>query len=158
MYLDGYICSLTDPDRPDIRIVDQTKTFAFHPDKPNPNNHFLGVSPLYSSGNVTLTGEDGSTWNLELTPTPNLAPWAYSGAGYSGGYNDGRGLGAYRGPFLEEYDEYDLSDLQRPINPETGEEVLAGHREQSVDLTLNGEVSGHGHTWLFTRTEEHAQS
>lgn len=157
-YFDGCITSLESPDQPEVRITDVKKSFEFFPGEHNPNNHGFGKTPLYSKARITLFGADGSTWDLDLKATPNLVPWAYSGAGYSGGYRDGKGLGAYRGPFLEEFEEYDMTkDIYRSMNPDTGEEVMPGHREQAVDVTVNGKHTGHGHTMLFALSKERTQ-
>jgi hypothetical protein len=112
---------------------------------------------LYTKGRIKLTDENDKVWDIDMTPTPKLAPWAYGGTGYFIGYSDTRGLGAYRG-VVEEFDTYDMTkSIHKPINLATGKEVAPGHREQSVDLVIDGRHHGHGHTMLACANEKIAQ-
>lgn len=78
---------------------------------------------------------DGS--RLEIIAEALCPAVDMQGLGYSGGYDDGRGLGCWRG---EEHVEYDVWDVSHP-----SEVVRAGgsvarpmHRIQPVRLTLRG--------------------
>ncbi|GAA4544053.1 hypothetical protein [Pseudonocardia xishanensis] len=72
--------------------------------------------------------------------------WAYRGTGYSGGYDDRRGLGAPR-PDTVEWDVLDLAtpgDVRRDGDP-----YPPGHREQPARVTIDG-VVGFGHVAIIT--------
>lgn len=154
-YLDGYIAYLDKPDQPDIRIVEIEKEFEFGHGDRGPSIGLFN-SPLYTKGRMKMIDENGKVWEIEINPTPNLAPWAYAGTGYFLGYNDGGPYGAYRG-VVEEWDTYDMTkDIHTPINTAAGKEVPPGHREQPVNVVLNG-VHGHGHTMLACKDREIAQ-
>lgn len=96
---------------------------------------------------VRLDVELASGRSLDVRAEPLMHAWAYSGTGYDGGFNDGRGLGAWRGEVTEH-------DVYRYLPPEgvrrDGVEVPPGHREQPVRLTVDGRP-GIGHLPLITR-------
>src|SRR5690606_38503697 len=75
--------------RASLRIVDVDHRITFHD----------GMR-AYERAELTLITEDGARW--EVVAEPILTAWAYNGTGYDTGYNDGKGLGVYRGPYLEE--------------------------------------------------------
>ena len=64
------------------------------------------------------------------------------GLGYSGGYNDGKGLGAWRSENLLETDVWDVSHPSKVVYPD-GTQKEHWHRIQPVSLSadLNGEIS-----------------
>lgn len=90
-----------------------------------------GVSATFDGGKI-----------LELTLDAQGAAIAMQGLGYSGGYADGRGLGAWRGETCLEADVYDVSHPSKVIYP-GGREKEHWHRIQpvSVDAVLDGERS-----------------
>jgi hypothetical protein len=59
------------------------------------------------------------------------------GLGYSGGYDDGRGLGVWRGEEHLEYDVWDVSDPTTVTRPD-GTRVRPIHRIQPVRVSLRG--------------------
>jgi hypothetical protein len=84
---------------------------------------------------VVATSTEGEEWVIKADSIGR--PWLYRGSGYDGGYNDGRGLGAYRGPWLAEHDFYDLTDPEACILPD-GRAIRPVHREQIARVTVNG--------------------
>lgn len=72
------------------------------------------------------------------------------GLGYSGGWNDRRGLGAWRGAHTVESDIWDISDPERVENG-TGKEWRPLHRIYPVRVDVSDGSSGTGsQTWLMT--------
>jgi hypothetical protein len=111
-----------------IRAVDVSHQISFVPG-----------TRVYDRARFQLRMADGR--ELAIDARPLLRPWAYRGTGYNGGYDDGMGLGAWRGTVLE-HDVYDLSDLETVRLD--GHPHRAGHREQPVRVTVDGE-EGIGH-------------
>ncbi|TAM64458.1 hypothetical protein [Mycobacterium sp.] len=74
-------------------------------------SHELAFHPngVVRSGELEFGTESGTT--ISLTFSELMAPLAYVGFGYLDGFDDGLGLGAYRGPRLMETDSYDVSDV-----------------------------------------------
>jgi hypothetical protein len=64
------------------------------------------------------------------------APVDMQGLGY-GGYDDGRGLGVWRGELHVERDVWDVSDPAEVVRP-SGERVRPIHRIQPVRVTIRG--------------------
>ena len=84
--------------------------------------------------------DDGRSWDFDATPL--RPPWDFSGSGYSGGWDDGAGLGVARGVALEA-DEYDMSapaDVRLP----DGSLRQHWHRETDVALVVDGPAAA-GH-------------
>lgn len=134
-YLDGYVSFPREPERPELRLAAlEKKSFQLH-------NGTL----RYKSAQLVFSGEDGSRWEVALEA--QLTAWAYRGTGYDRGYNDGLGLGAYRGAYLQETDVYDVSDPE-VVRDLTGNPIDCGHREQGALITVNG-MQGHAHTAHF---------
>ncbi len=80
---------------------------------------------------VIATFEDGKQLQLELLAQgPSVA---MQGLGYSGGYNDGRGLGAWRGETCLESDIWDVSHPAKVVYPD-GSEKVHWHRIQPVAI------------------------
>lgn len=88
----------------------------------------------YRRARLGLTDETGRRWDLDAEPI--LAPWAYRGTGYDGGFADGRGLGAFRGDHVE-HDRYDVSHHEDVVLP-NGSTIQPLHREQGARVTLDG--------------------
>ena len=86
--------------------------------------------------------EDRSRWEEE-TLGPSIA---MPGLGYSGGWNDGRALGAWRG---DEYREVDRWNVHHPVDVvrEDGSIDQPVHRIQPV--TISGAGSGTGSLTLI---------
>lgn len=106
---------------------------------------FVPDSRAYSQVRLEVSLATGDV--LRVRAEPLLHAWAYAGTGYDGGYDDRRGLGAWRGT-VAEYDSYQL------VPPDgvrsDGVEVPPGHREQPVRLTVDGRP-GLGHLPVITR-------
>jgi hypothetical protein len=86
---------------------------------------------------------DGQDWDIEVEAIGR--PWVYRGTGYDHGWNDGRGLGAWRGDGLTvETDEYDVSHPENVTMPD-GSVIHPVHREQPVRVRVRGE-EGNGHS------------
>jgi hypothetical protein len=134
LYFDGQLDWPVGHDRPAIRAVDVTHEISFVPG-----------TRVYDRLRFGLRLADGR--ELAIDAQPLLRAWAYRGTGYNGGYNDGMGLGAWRGVVLE-HDTYDLSDVEVVLLD--GAPHPAGHREQPVRVTVNGE-EGIGHVPVMTR-------
>ena len=89
---------------------------------------------------VVATFEDGKQLQLKLLAQgPSVA---MQGLGYSGGYNDGRGLGAWRGETCLESDIWDVSHPSKVVYPD-GAEKVHWHRIQPVAIKADydGETS-----------------
>ncbi|MCY3576472.1 MAG: hypothetical protein OXH53_04060 [bacterium] len=69
--------------------------------------------------------------------------WAMIGTGYDWGWEDGGGLGVYRGQYYSETDTFDLSHPENVVLP-SGEVRVPGHREAPAVGTVNGQpLAGH---------------
>ena len=88
------------------------------------------------------------------------------GLGYSGGYDDGRGLGAWRGQTHLESDVWDVSHPSKVVYPD-GSEKEHWHRIQPVSIEANFEgltsrgigsqtftIAGLPPAWLEARSSE----
>lgn len=102
---------------------------------------FIPGTRSYEELSYKITLADGMVLDVEAEPATR--PWAYSGTGYDGGYDDRKGLGAERGPSLLEHDVYDLAHPEE-VRDMAGNLIPPGHREQPVRLTVNGKP-GFGH-------------
>ncbi len=89
---------------------------------------------------VIATFKDGKT--LQLGVVAQGQSIAMQGLGYSGGYNDGRGLGAWRGEAILETDVWDVSHPAKVVFPD-GTEKTHWHRIQPVAIhaSFDGETS-----------------
>ena len=94
----------------------------------------------FRAAQVRATFSDGKHLVMDLSA---LGPAiAMQGLGYSGGYDDGRGLGAWRAENHLESDVYDLSHPSRVIYPD-GSTKEHWHRIQPVGIKADfgGEAS-----------------
>ncbi|MFN8624471.1 MAG: hypothetical protein U0587_00550 [Candidatus Binatia bacterium] len=82
-----------------------------------------------------LVGQDGTTADLEAEPI--LGYWSMDGTGYDWGWNDGKGLGFYRGDYYSEHDVYDISHPETVIRPD-GSVHTPAHREAPSIITVDG--------------------
>lgn len=113
----------------------------------------------FRTAEVTATLSGGATLRLRVRAQgPAIA---MQGLGYSGGYDDGRGLGAWRGENHREIDVWDVSHPSKIVLPD-GTQKEHWHRIQpvSIDADLQGERSvGTGSMTLTIagRLPEHLQ-
>jgi hypothetical protein len=98
---------------------------------------------------VVATLQNGQTLNLDVVAQgPSIA---MQGLGYSGGYDDGRGLGAWRGVNHLESDVWDVSHPAKVILPD-GTEKVHWHRIQPVSITADLEGKASSGTASMTLT------
>ena len=86
----------------------------------------------FTAADLVATTNDGREWHIDATPL--RPPWAFIGSGYSGGWEDGLGLGVPRGERVE-VDEYDVSDVADVVFPD-GTTRQPWHRETDVRIRL----------------------
>lgn len=127
--LEGFVATRSGEGLERVEVVDVRHDIEFHPG-----------SRVYRRVVLDIDTSDGVTHRLEAEPV--LTAWAYRGTGYDSGFDDGRGLGAFRGEVLE-HDVYDVSHPEDVVLP-SSEVIRPMHREQSVRLTFDG-VEGFGH-------------
>jgi hypothetical protein len=127
--LDGWM-RFPGSDRPDARVTDLEHELEFY-----------DGTRTARRGRVFVTTEDGEKWEIEAETV--TVPFAYIGSGYDNGFNDGRGLGHYRGEYYQEVDRYDVSHPADVVFPD-GSIRRPGHREAIFRLVVNG-ASGMGH-------------
>jgi len=94
----------------------------------------------FRSAQVRATFTDGKTLALDLQALGSSI--AMQGLGYSGGYDDGRGLGAWRGENRLEADVWDVSHPSKVVLPD-GSQKEHWHRIQPVGVraAFDGAVS-----------------
>ena len=94
----------------------------------------------FRQASVEATLEDGRI--LHITVHASGSSIAMQGLGYSGGYNDGKGLGAWRAENHLETDVWDVSHPSKIVYAD-GTQKEHWHRIQPVKLSadLNGEAS-----------------
>lgn len=102
---------------------------------------FVPGSRVYGFARFRFATTDGACWEVEARPIGR--GWVYKGSGYDGGFNDGRGLGFFRGEYLEEQDEYDISHHEDVVFPD-GSIRRPLHREQFALVVVNG-AAGQAH-------------
>lgn len=134
LYFDGRLDYRASDGREPVRAVDVRHEVSF-----------VAGTRSFDHLHYELRLEDGRTIDIEAEPI--VQPWAYSGTGYSGGYLDGKGLGAYRGEVME-HDVYDVSHPEIVLLD--GEPQHPGHREQPVRVSLDGKPGYFGHMPVMT--------
>jgi len=100
---------------------------------------------IYSHLRTKLKLSDGT--QLEIDHTPISGYWSMDGTGYDWGWNDGKGLGFHRGPYVSEHEVFDISHPEKVIRPD-GSTHTPSHREAPVRLEVTGDGSpqrGMGH-------------
>jgi hypothetical protein len=101
---------------------------------------------IYRRVALKLELETGDVWTIDIEPMGR--PLVYRGAGYDSGFNDGKGLGAWRGrDLLIEQDIYDVTDIEAVTRPD-GETIRPQHREQFAKALINGKP-GYVYTPFF---------
>jgi hypothetical protein len=103
---------------------------------------FVGNSNIVRRIALKLRGDDGQTYAVEIEPAH--IPLAMIGSGYFDGFDDGLGMGVYRGDDIQQYDEYQLFEDGLVGFPD-GRRGRPWHRELLVVVTCNGDV-GTGYT------------
>lgn len=87
----------------------------------------------FSSVEIVAEFSDGSPLNIECVQSGDAI--AMQGLGYSGGYNDRKGLGSWRGENLLEQDVWDVSHPADIVYPHGRETAPHWHRIQPVTLS-----------------------
>ena len=82
----------------------------------------------------SLPDRSGETY--EVVTDQLLRDWSMDGTGYDWGWDDGQGLGVYRGEYYTEADEYDLTHPENVVRPD-GEVRQPMHREAPAVGTVN---------------------
>jgi hypothetical protein len=88
-----------------------------------------------------LRTHEGSEWIIDAERLGE--PIVMRGTGYERGFNDGKGLGVFRGEQHIEFDSYDIAGDPDVRNLRSGEAVHSLQREQIVTVRVNGKP-GHG--------------
>jgi len=109
---------------PSVEIVD------FHHDV-----EFVSGARVYRRARFRFTTSDGRQWEAEVEPIGR--GWVFKGSGYNYGYNDQRGLGFFRGDYLEEQDVYGITDPEDVVLPD-GSIERPLHREQFANVIVDG--------------------
>jgi hypothetical protein len=130
-FLDGDVAVTVDGTTRSVRVVE-----AEH------DIEFVGNSNIVRRIGLKLRGDDGETYAVEIEPAH--IPLAMIGSGYFDGFDDGLGMGVYRGDDIQQYDEYQLFEDGLVGFPD-GRRGRPWHRELLVVVTCNAEV-GTGYT------------
>lgn len=85
----------------------------------------------FKTATITATLDDGEILTLGVDAVG--ASIAMQGLGYSGGFNDGGGLGVWRGEEHQEFDTWDVSDPSKIVYPD-GSQKEHWHRIQPVRI------------------------
>ena len=134
VYLTGLLRDRAAPHAPDLHVTTAELSLRF----------FDGTRRIERAG-IEVTCADGRALTLE---TSALGPSiAMPGLGYSGGWDDGRALGAWRG---DEYREIDVWDVRHPVDVirEGGSVDQPIHRIQPVTVR-SGTSTGTGSLTLI---------
>ena len=137
---DGYLIPDTDDPSVSLKVTDIRHDITFV------NGH-----TVFSRARLQATTADRQVWHFDATPL--RSPWDFSGAGYSGGWDDSEGLGVPRGEAIE-IDEYDMS-APADVRLSDGSTRQHWHRETDVALTVTdaggAAVHGDGHLTIIAR-------
>lgn len=124
-YFTGEIADRSDPGRA-IHLDDAALAVEFHDD---------GRPRRFRTARFEARLPDGRS--VEIA-TEALCPAVdMQGLGYSGGYDDGRGLGVWRGDAHVEHDVWDVSHPAEVVRAD-GETVRPIHRIQPVRVAMRG--------------------
>lgn len=135
LHLDGRLAWPAPQGRPEDRVCGLEHEIRFAPG-----------TRAYERAQLLVHTESGA--KLEIEARPLFTAWAYVGTGYDHGFADGKGLGAYRGSELLEFDVYDVSHPEDVVVPD-GQVLRPVHREQPARLSVDGQ-SGTGHFPVIT--------
>jgi hypothetical protein len=136
LHTDGHIVFPTGSPRPALRVVDVDIDVEYRAVSPTAIAMTTNT-PLFDEVTLRVTTDDGHTWTIEsAVVVPQIV---MRGAGYDDGFDDGQGLGLYRGEYVEETDVYDVSERggdvyllpERTIFPQW-------HREHLMNATVDG--------------------
>lgn len=123
--LDGLIQFAPESGRPALSVVSATVAVKFQQG-----------SRYYQHAAIDFTTGDGQSWRLDAEPFTSAV--ICRGGGYDGGWNDGKGLGVYRGNCIE-YDIYeDGSNPGLALVRPGGVELPHNQKEQMARIRLNG--------------------
>lgn len=86
---------------------------------------------------MTTRLKDAAGAEVVLEVEPLLGYWSMDGTGYDWGWDDGKGLGFYRGPYYTEADVYDVTHPENVVRPD-GSLRTPSHREAPVAVTVDG--------------------
>jgi hypothetical protein len=101
---------------------------------------------VFDTMDLDLVLADGRTWTLRATAVGR--PWVYRGAGFDGGFSDGKAQGVWRSRELRtEVDAYDISDPEQVGLPD-GTLGRTRHREQLATCEIN-RVTGSAYMPMF---------
>ncbi len=95
---------------------------------------FFADTRRFSSADMAVTLDDGRALRLGATPLGSAV--AMAGLGYSGGWNDGLGLGVYRGEASTEHEVWDVSH-PADVMPSSGEVFTPMHRIAPVTVATD---------------------
>ena len=103
----------------------------------------------FRTAQVRATFDDGKLLVMDLTALGSAI--AMQGLGYSGGYDDGRGLGAWRAPYHLESDVWDVTHPSKVVYPD-GSQKEHWHRIQPVGIKadFDGMISSGTGSQTFT--------
>lgn len=98
----------------------------------------------FKSVDIQAKRADGTLLSLHCVQSGNAI--AMQGLGYSGGYNDRKGLGFWRGENIVEQDVWDVRHPAEIVYPDERKTDTHWHRIQPVTITCNaGDVHYEGH-------------
>lgn len=130
-YLTGLVRDRRDLSAPDLHVAEATLGLEL----------FDGTR-RFREATADVVLEDGR--RATITSTAIGRAIAMPGLGYSGGYDDGRGLGVWRG---DDHREVDVWDVRHPADVigEAGATTVPVHRIQPVHVTVAGDgLAGEG--------------
>jgi hypothetical protein len=130
-YLTGLVRDRRDLSAPDLHVVDASLSLELFED-----------TRRFRVATAAITLDDGRTATVR---SDALGPAiAMPGLGYSGGYDDGRGLGVWRGDDHREVDVWNVAHPAEVID-ERGNVTVPVHRIQPVHVTVAGDgLTGEG--------------
>jgi hypothetical protein len=101
-------------------------------------SHDIAFEPgtrIYRQVRIVFETDDGRTWQGEADPIGR--GWVFKGSGYNNGYDDGRGLGFFRGEDIAEIDSYGIGHPEDVVMPD-GSIERPLHREQFARVIVGG--------------------
>jgi hypothetical protein len=130
-YLTGLVRDRRNLAAPDVHVVDATLRLEFHEG-----------TRRFRDAVADVVFDDGRRASIRSSGIGSAI--AMPGLGYSGGFDDTLGLGAWRGDNHREIDVWDVSDPARVVD-ERGTTSVPVHRIQPVHVTVTGDgVDGEG--------------